>query len=166
MVNTPGLNSWQVRLYVVRPALEYIGLWSRDAEELVLATAAQESRFQHLRQLNDGPARGLWQMEPATMQDVVGRYLPLKPKLERAVHGLLAGAGTLAEQLGWNLAFGAALCRVRYLYDPHPLPHFTDVLAMAQTWKRVYNAGGRGTVEEFIESYRLLVEKSARNAVA
>lgn len=161
-MNAPGLNAWHLRLYVVRPALEHIGLWSRDAEELVLATAAQESGLQYLHQLGSGPACGLWQMEPATMHDIVSRFLLARPKLQRAVHALLADVGTLTEQLHWNLAFGAALCRVRYLYDPRPLPAATDVLAMGQCWRRVYNAGGRGTVEAFVESYRRLIERTDR----
>lgn len=53
-------------MYVVRPVLRVMSAWSQPAEDLVMGTAAQESRLTYLRQLGGGPALGLWQMEPAT----------------------------------------------------------------------------------------------------
>ncbi len=48
----------------VQPALQIIGV--RDTPEgrlMLLAIGLQESRFEHRRQLGNGPARGFWQFE-------------------------------------------------------------------------------------------------------
>ena len=46
----------------VVPALTHLGLYSLDAEKLLMGTAATESEFQHFRQIGGGPARGMFQM--------------------------------------------------------------------------------------------------------
>lgn len=38
-------------------------LASPQAKAMLIAIGLQESRFQHRRQMNDGPARGFWQFE-------------------------------------------------------------------------------------------------------
>ena len=56
----------QTLALVICPALEKLSLWSPSAEELVLGTAIVESGLTYLKQHGDGPALGLWQVEPAT----------------------------------------------------------------------------------------------------
>jgi hypothetical protein len=75
----------QFRALIVRPALESINLWSQQAEDLVMGTAAQESRLIYLRQLGNGPALGLFQMEPATHNDIWVNFLRWKPSWQNAV---------------------------------------------------------------------------------
>ena len=60
----------QFRANIIRPVLLVIGGESRAAENLILGTALQESNLRYLRQLGDGPARGVYQMEPATHDDI------------------------------------------------------------------------------------------------
>ena len=78
-MSTLGLDVNQVRLYVVRPALQEIGLWSQVAENLVLGTAVTESRLKYLKQLGKGPALGIFQMEPFTHNDIWRTHLWGKP---------------------------------------------------------------------------------------
>lgn len=66
------LNIAQFRTNIVRPTLEGIGAHNRAAENLVLGTGLQERDLHYLRQLNDGPARGIYQMEPTTHDDIRG----------------------------------------------------------------------------------------------
>ena len=40
------------------------------ARQLILRTGAAESGYQTRRQYGGGPARGFWQMEPATEEDI------------------------------------------------------------------------------------------------
>ena len=51
---------------VVALTLGELHMDSPAAQALVLGTAAQESRLQYLVQLGNGPAREIFQMEPAT----------------------------------------------------------------------------------------------------
>ena len=153
----------QLRLQVVRPALELIELWSSRAEALVLGTAAQESHLRYLSQLGAGPALGLWQMEPDTHTDIWDNYLRYRPEL--AERAMLAGghqATTKHERpphnwLIYNLRYAAAMCRIHYRRVPAALPNADDLQAMGKYYKQFYNtAEGAATVGEFVRSYGLL----------
>lgn len=66
-----SINCEQLRLYVIRPTLEKIELWSEAAENLLLGTTAQESHMgTYIKQVGKGPALGIYQMEPATHKDI------------------------------------------------------------------------------------------------
>lgn len=148
------IDPGQLREYVVGPALEALGLWSDAAENLVMGTAAQESRLRYIHQLGDGPALGLWQMEPATHRDIWDHYLAYQPDLELAVRGL-AGYRPRSEVLIYNLRYAAAMCRIHYYRAPEPIPQTVE--GMAALWKLRYNTPlGAGTEQEFIDNYRLV----------
>lgn len=144
--------------FAVRPALRSLGAKyaTISAEQLVLGTAAAESGFSDLRQSGSGPALGLWQMEPATHRDIVERFLLLRPDLEASVLAMSV-PGRLEDptQVAWNLQLGAALCRIRYLYDQSPLPEDGDITGHAKTWKRVYNsASGAGSESHYVRAWQ------------
>lgn len=164
-----SLDPRQLRDLAVRPALEHIGLWSLAAEQLVMGTAAQESRLTYLAQVGGGPALGLWQMEPATHADIWTNFLRYRKDLRRRVSELLvpgvpplAAAVDLAIAPGpvalvLNLSYAAAMCRVHYYRSKAPLPAAGDVTGMAKRWKDSYNtAAGAGKPEEFIRNWRLV----------
>ena len=73
------LAATQIRSMVIRPALSKINLWSPSAEELVLGTAIVESGLTYIRQWGDGPALGLWQVEPSTRNDLYTNFLNYRP---------------------------------------------------------------------------------------
>lgn len=156
------LDARHIRELVVRPALQAIDLWSPAAEDLVLGTGLVESRFMFLRQLGGGPALGLWQMEPATHDDVWRNFLDFRPELGERVGALAAWRklpmiepAARAGELAWNLRYAAALCRVHYRRAPAPLPEAGDVDGYAAYWKRFYNtAAGAGTAAAFAALYR------------
>jgi len=143
------------RLHVVRATLTYLRMWSASAEELLLGTAVQESGLRYLRQFDAGPARGVYQIEPATHDDIVGRYLKRKPRIRKRVHALAAAAPSLIDQLATNFAYTTAIARLRYWMDPEPLPEAEDIDGLAAYWKRIYNTEkGKGKASEFAANYR------------
>ena len=73
----------QFRANIIEPALTVLELDSVAAQELLLGTAVQESRITYLRQLGNGPALGLFQMEPATHNDIWDNFLEYKPELAK-----------------------------------------------------------------------------------
>ncbi len=153
-----GLDVEHFRLHVVRATLIYMRMWSEPAEELLLGTAAQESGLRYLRQFNAGPARGVYQIEPATHDDIAGRYLKRKPALRKRVAALRATEPSAIDQLATNLAYATAIARLRYWMDPEPLPEANDIDGLAAYWKRVYNTPrGRGRASEFTANYHRLV---------
>jgi hypothetical protein len=116
----------------------------------VLGTALVESKAEYLQQIQ-GPALGLWQMEPATHDDIWANYLKYQHSLGILVTQLTTGAALTegALELVGNLYYGAAMCRVHYRRVAEALPHERDAPGMASYWKRFYNtAKGAGTVEK------------------
>jgi hypothetical protein len=142
----------QFKDLVVVPALKKIDLYSPAAAELVLGTAIQESRLQYLKQLGNGPALGLFQMEPNTFLDIWHNYLvyreALAIKVTQLAHALTP------EAMVSDLLFSAAMCRVHYRRVQEPLPGQGDYEAQAAYWKEHYNTHmGAGTEEEYLENW-------------
>ena len=108
----------QILSMVIRPALSKINLWSPSAEELVLGTAIVESGFTYLRQWGDGPALGLWQVEPSTQNDLYTNFLNYRPELGSQLMELRAPNLSMDENLATNLMYGAAVCRLCYYRKP------------------------------------------------
>lgn len=154
------INPNQLRLNVVRPILRAADLWSPAAENLLLGTAAQESGMgQYLVQLGGGPARGIFQMEPATLNDIRNNYLAYRTGLRDQISAYIIEALSPDDNLVFNLAYATLMCRVHYLRKPASLPDANDVQGMAEYWKRHYNTPlGKGSVREFVENYNRYVE--------
>lgn len=154
-----SLELEQVRLWVVRPALQRIALWSPAAENLVLGTGLHESHYQYLDQIgaNPGPAYGLWQMEKATYEDLWGSIPGDLFKRLLDLGGYDAMTHPPIEELHGNLFLGAAMCRVLYRRVKEPLPEAYDFHGMALYWKRYYNTPlGKGQVLVAAKSFEVV----------
>lgn len=149
----------RVLVGVVRPALQGIGCGGLAAEQLVLGTAIQESLLTFRRQLGNGPAVGLFQMEPATHDDCWTNYLGFRGDLARRVRSMLEPhQGAIASTMIRNDRYAAAMCRVRYLRAPGALPVADDISAIADYWKQHYNTPlGAGTPSEFMARWEQFV---------
>lgn len=149
------MNLDHLRDLVIRPTLKHLELWSPAAENLVLGTALVESKAEYLRQIQ-GPALGLWQMEPATHDDIHENYLRYQRDLALRVAELTTTAALTdgAMELIGNLYYGAAMCRVHYRRVEEPLPDDRDAHGLAKYWKQHYNTfKGAGTVEKAVPHF-------------
>lgn len=151
------MDAKQLREYIVRPALQLIELHSDDAENLVMGTAAQESRLMYIHQLGKGPALSLFQMEPATHDDIWEHYLAYQPALtERVFAATYVKSKPDSSRLLWDLRYSAIMCRIHYRRKPGAIPD--NLNGWAAYWKKHYNTPlGAGTVEEFVHNYELVV---------
>lgn len=164
-----GLKPEHVLIHVVRPTIEALDMDGLSAEQLLMGTVAQESNFRFLSQLahpvtgRRGPALGIFQMEPATHDDIWRNYLYHRTGLASTVAWV---AGTFdeyapmqqlqpeADTLTWNLRYACAMARLHYRRVPDALPPAGDEEAMARYWKRWYNTpAGAGTEEEFLANW-------------
>lgn len=149
-----GIDPEQLRLYVIRPALHALGVDGQmSAENLVLGTALQESGGKFVAQVGGGPALGLWQMEPATHDDI---YMHLTAKLRAKLNGLrtedMITEGP--QELVGNLYYAAAMCRLHYLRVREALPQYKDAEGMARYYKRYYNTPkGKATVAQALPHF-------------
>ena len=143
------LNAKQLYNLVIVPALKDIDLYSESAAKLVLYTAMVESRLVYLKQLGNGPALGLFQMEPATHKDIWLNYLKYQPILHDKLKKISYSSNP--EQLVYNLKYAAAMCRIHYRRVREPLPDKNDLEGMGRYWKKYYNTYlGKGSVAGFI----------------
>ncbi|MEO5341714.1 MAG: hypothetical protein H7837_14585 [Magnetococcus sp. MYC-9] len=154
-----GINPHQLLDLVIRPTLRRLDLWSEAAEELLLGTAIQESSLSYLKQMGAGPAKGIWQMEKPTHDDIWTNFLHYRTKLGLNVLGPYAKPDHT--RLTWDLAYACALCRVHYLRSPEPLPPAGDIDAQAAYWKQWYNTPlGKGTAAEYIANWHRTMEQA------
>ena len=151
-----GILPAHLRDLIIRPTLVDMGHYSPAAEALLLGTVAHESRGgRYLAQLG-GPARGIYQMEPATHDDLWRHFLPSRRPLKAL---LLTWAHDPApypspDQMVYDLRYATAMARVHYLRVPAPLPAADDLIGQAAYWKRYYNTpAGKGTVEQYTQSW-------------
>ena len=142
---------------VCKPTLLYLGLYSESAAKLVMGTAVQESGLVYLHQLGNGPARGVYQMEPETFRWLFNSWVHNRAELYDKLASLLGDwrAGQSPEtELDGNLYFATAMCRVRYLAVQASLPDARNLSGLAQYWKQYYNTpAGAGTVEQWLNNY-------------
>jgi hypothetical protein len=154
-----GLDPEHLRLLVIRPALQHIGLHSMAAENLVLGTALVESELRALKQRGKGPALGLWQMEPRTLRGLLAWLdedaAPLSRKRVRDALWQMTGPAPYdVSSLPGNLFLGAGMCRVHYYNNAAPLPRVAHAQGMAEYWKRWYNTrAGKGTVAKALPHF-------------
>ncbi|MGI9250700.1 MAG: hypothetical protein ACR2PR_05845, partial [Pseudohongiellaceae bacterium] len=135
---------------------------SKPAVDLLLGTAAQESLLgTYVRQVGGGPALGIYQMEPATHDDIWQNFIEYQPGVQASLDEALDGAmayrgGPSAERLVYDLRYATIMARLHYYRRPEPLPD--DLVGLAQYWKTHYNTElGAGTVSEYVHNARTLL---------
>lgn len=144
---------------IIIPTLQGIDLFSDSAVNLLLGTCAQESHLgKYVMQIGGGPAMGIYQMEPATYNDM-WRYLNTNKELSSNIKRFCkVNWNEPVESLMSNAFFATAMARVKYYTIPSPLPPANDLDALAAYWKKYYNTPlGGGTVEEFKNNYKRYV---------
>lgn len=151
------INVNDLRQYIIVPVLNGLDLYSDSGVNIELGTSAQESGMgSYLHQVN-GPALGIYQMEPATHDDIWTNYLAYKPDLVKKLRQFSNGTRD-ENQLVGNLFYATAMTRIFYLRCPEPLPDADDILGLGQYYKKYYNTSqGKATVEQFVENYKKYV---------
>jgi len=148
---------------LIRDVLAYLDPeipYSSTAVELLMLTAAAESRLgTYIKQVN-GPARGIMQMEPATDGDIWRNYLAHNKDLRRKILLLMGVADTDAlDPAVTNLAYQIAMARVHYRRVSEALPNMEghpteDAIRLASYWKDHYNTSlGKGSRLEAAKVY-------------
>lgn len=151
--------------HVIRPTLDHLAvaeprLGTEASARLLLGTAIAESNLAALVQHGGGPALSMFQIEPATFDDVYKRYLWARPRFMNVVRDLRLPALTPMEQLPANPFFACAIARFKYWMAPKPLPDADDIDALGAYWKAVYNTPkGAGTASHWAYLYRKHVKE-------
>ena len=143
---------------IVKQVLVDLEMYSDDAMDLVMRTGAVESGFRELEQQSENsPAVGFWQVEEPTAYDIWDNYLKNRPKslIPQFLIATRVGEGPWPRHvIMYNIALQVALCRLKYRRDPNPIPKTAE--AQAEYWLRVYNGGGKGTIDKFLKAIEWL----------
>ena len=144
--------------HLIPSVLKELNLHSDNAVNLLMGTAAQESHLgKYRKQMGGGPALGIFQMEPATFNDIVNNYLRYKPELAARVERVARISRFKAEDIENNDLLAICMARVHYLRVREAIP--SDLDGWARYWKRYFNTTlGKGTEEEFIANYKKYVQ--------
>ena len=114
------------------------------------------------RQQVNGPALGIFQMEPEDFNDIWTNFLAYKTTLSAQIRALVPGL-MVASDLMNNDALAVAMCRVHYLRAPEPLPAATDLNGLWALYKLRYNTPqGAAKQVDFVRNYHALVQGPAR----
>lgn len=145
----------QLRDLIIVPALQHLqeynqAMLSDAAVNLLLCTAAHESLCGKYLKQTQGPALGIFMVQPETHKDIYINFASHRPILV-GILGSMQKSGSPDDQLIYDLRYSAAIARLVYWRDPEPLPAPDDIEGMANTWLRVYNTEqGAGTEYKFL----------------
>lgn len=148
------INQIQFRELIVRPVLLDIGLYSQEAEDLLIMTMAHESHGgDFIEQYPHGPAFGVYQMEKGTFNDLWDRYLSDKPELAlKIMKTCNLRQQPIAEEMIEDMALATAMARVYYLRIRQPIP--TDIDEMAEYAKKYWNTElGKAKAIDYLSAY-------------
>ncbi|ATJ90459.1 hypothetical protein HK16_01090 [Acetobacter senegalensis] len=156
-----GLYLPHVRAFWVKPALAALPakLNTLSAQQGVLGIGNKESGYRYLQQVGGGPALGLWQMEPATHDDLWRNFIRYRAELSAPLYRILNGVKPDAALMASRPIYAAAMCRVHLFRSPEPLPEANDAAGWAGYWKRNYNTeAGAGIAEAAVPYFREAME--------
>ena len=154
-------DNMQFRLILLRPSLVAINLYSEDAEELLIATMANETLGGTFLSQVNGPALGVYQMEPQTYDDLwrhfIANDVPLMKNILNACQYIQIPP---SQHLLWNLRLATIMARVYYLRARTPLPSKDDLDAIWKYYKDYWNTSKGSAVQDvFIKSYNRFIGK-------
>lgn len=151
------INAAQLREFVIRPALHSIGLWSSEAEDLLIMIAAHESVGGTYLAQTDGPALGIYQMEPATHNSIWSDDL----RSRRDSYRILASKLLLtcnfnqqppSEEMVTNLKYATIMARIFFLRFIEPIPN--SVSGMGMYAKKFWNTSkGKATAQNYVDDF-------------
>jgi hypothetical protein len=157
-----SLDLTQFRDLVVRVTTAQ-ELCSEVSTNLILGTCAKESAFGiYLKQMGEGPALGIFQIEPKTEQDIWNNYLFYGRANKRKAIYQISGVRSYNNNgaLEWNIAYGICMCRLHYRRIAEPFPALDDIEALGWYWDTHYNRNPlKGTVAQFVKAYEKYVNR-------
>jgi hypothetical protein len=135
---------------LIKRVLQPHDLWSQVSEDLLMGTAAQESHLgKYIAQIN-GPAKGIFQMEPATEKDL-WEYL-VRKDLNHLIGTVSGVFGPNPLHLEGNLVYQIIIARIFYRRVKEAIPD--GLVLQAKYYKKYWNTElGKATIEQYVRNY-------------
>lgn len=149
------LNINQFRELIIKSSLKDLLMYSEDAEELLVFTCANESLGgTYIHQIN-GPALGIYQMEPHTHNDIWANYInPNGALVMRLFLNFHISQIPDPSLLIYDLRYATAMTRLFYARIHEPLPPASNLNAIWEYYKKYYNTSkGAASKDEAMKNY-------------
>lgn len=155
-------NVSQFEEFILTPTLSLLQKYSRDAVELLIFTCAAESNGGTFIRQIEGPALGIYQMEPATHQDIFINYIHKNSSLMSILGLNFQCNGFIdAERMVYDIRYATVMARLHYSRFPEPLPNKNNIEGMFKYYKKYFNSPlGKSTKAESIKKYKSFKGKS------
>ena len=159
-----GICPLELQEYVIRPTLKHLGVWSHDAEVLLLSTAAFETNvgYRLLDSANKKSGFGVFCITALTHKKIWDTYIATNPDLASKVRGLASQREFLNNpdaELITNLSYATAIAWLIYESSQQPIPCSDDIVALAQHWNNHFNDSRKcNTYKEHIHMLRKCVD--------
>lgn len=123
-------------------------MWSQEAEELLMMTAAVESDLGTYLYSRVDDSVGVFQMKPSTEKDIWENYINNRPNLKKQLTPFRA-------DLALDLRYQIIIARVHYMRSKKTIP--TQPIEMARFYKEVWNtSAGSATCKLAFRKYVFL----------
>ena len=148
-----GICAEELRQWVIKPTLKRLGVYSKAAENLLLATAAQESGLgSHLKPAGQR-ALGIYQIHSLSHRHIWDDNLALHSDMASLVRGLASQHDFLSQphaELATNLSYATAIAWFMYArHDNFCLPKDNNINTLGSLWKRYYHPKSKVSIEDF-----------------
>lgn len=154
------INYAQLRDLIIKPTLYDLTMLSADAIELLVFTCAVESLGgTYLKQV-DGPALGIYQMEPKTYNDIWQNYIYNKSSLSLVMLSNFDCVRMPSEdRMIYDLRYATAMCRIHYRRSSEEIPSKDDLDGLWSYYKSHYNSSlGAAKKTESIAKYQTFIK--------
>lgn len=166
-----GICASDLQQWIIKPCLEVLGDYSPFAEQLLLATAAQESQPGLHCYSKQYQGLGLYRITKGKHREVWDRYLIQFPDLASRQRGLASQQQFLLDpehELVTNLSYSTGIAWMIYRRANIDCSNFPDLTTLAHLWATHFD-NGTGAVrntDAFIQSYRTLIAPYLQRKVA
>lgn len=158
-----GICAAELRQWVIKPTLKRLGVYSKAAENLLLATAAQESGLgSHLKPAGQR-ALGIYQIHSLAHRHIWDDHLALHSDMASLVRGLASQHDFLSQphaELATNLSYATAIAWFMYArHENFSLSKDNTMTELASLWKRYYHPKSKVSIEDFSKNVNRYVSE-------
>ncbi len=147
-------NISQFRELIVKSSLDDLLFYSKDVEELLIFTCANESLGGTYLHQAKGPALGIFQMEPSTYNDLWQNFINNNHSLLLRISSNFDHNVHNEARLIYDLRFATAMAACFYMRIRKPFPAYDDVNGIWEFYKLHYNTmKGAATKDTAIANY-------------
>lgn len=145
------MNKSQLIKFVIEPVLLDMECYGMDAVNMLIMIAAHESRHGYYLHQDPGPAVGIFQIEPATHDDMIAWLERDRPELLQKLFNWTSKVDP--EMMAGNMYYATFMARCFFLRFPEALPATPEAMA-AYAKKKWNTVEGKATPADYLKAFK------------